>query len=84
MVQMLPLFYVCEPSWLFCMDWSPTYKLDPRCEGSMFILLGWWCGFDWPWSYLTVNVERKERGLMDKSPILFILMLYDIGVYYIV
>ena len=73
--------YMCEPSWFFCMDWSPLYRIYPRCEGSMFILVRWWCEFDLPRSYLTVNIERKERDLMDKSTLLFPLMLYDLGFY---
>ena len=43
-----------------------------------------WCGLVWRRSYLTLNVERKEIVHKAKYPLLFPLMMYDIGVYEIV
>ena len=54
----LSLTSYCVVSPLMFWNWC-----FPRIEGSTLILVGWWCRFDWPISYLTLMLKEKKESL---------------------
>ena len=47
----LTSYYVVSPFML----WNWCF---PRVQASTLIFVGWWCGFDWPRSYLTLMLKE--------------------------